>query len=128
MPSSELRAQCLLNARAQGFFDAFRKEYTAAFFKTVYLPPPPPALAVTVPAQRRGSITSPISPIVPLSYASQAQGAFPLVQPMTAALYFDNAEGFGPWRIQMSGRADRDLRQWSNKDAEIFEIIITKVK
>ena len=71
-------------------------------------------------------MSSPISPIVPFSPMSQ--GAFPLVQPMKAALYFDNAEGFGPWRIQMSGRADRDLRQWSNKDAEIFEIIITKVK
>ena len=69
---------------------------------------------------------SDMSPVVPLSAASQ--GAFPLVQPMRAALYFDNAEGFGPWRIQMSGRADRDLRQWRNRDAEIFDIIINKVK
>ncbi|KAM5542265.1 hypothetical protein V8D89_004138, partial [Ganoderma adspersum] len=109
-----------------GFFDVFRKEETAAFFKSVYLPPPPPPLAVTIPAERRGSVSSPMSPIVPLSYAPRS--AFPLVQPMKAALYFDNAQGFGPWRIQMSGRADRDLRQWSNKDAEIFEIIITKIK
>ncbi|KAM5542268.1 hypothetical protein V8D89_004141 [Ganoderma adspersum] len=110
----------------RAFFDAFRKEETAAFFKTVYLPPPPPPLAVTISAQRRDSINSPISPIVPFSSASH--GAFPLVQPMKAALYFDNADGFGLWRIQMSGRADRDLRQWRNRDAEIFEIIIAKVK
>ena len=102
------------------------------FFKGVYLPPPPPSppsrpLAVTIPAQRTGgSMDSALSPVVPLSAASQ--GAFPVVQPRRAALYFANAEGFGPWRIQMSGRADRDLRQWRNRDAEIFDIVITKVK
>ena len=47
---------------------------------------------------------------------------------MKAALYFDNAEGFGPRWVKMSGRAERDLRQWKKGDAEMFDIIIDKIK
>ena len=47
---------------------------------------------------------------------------------MKAALYFDNAEGFGPWRVKVAGRAERDLRQWRKRDAEMLDIIIEKIK
>ncbi|KAI1785420.1 hypothetical protein LXA43DRAFT_132940 [Ganoderma leucocontextum] len=106
------------------FFSIFRKEETIAFFKTVYIPLPP--LAVTIPSQRTDSATSAVSPIVPLPSASQ--GAFPLVQPMKAALYFDSAKGFGEWRILISTRADRDLRQARRRDAKLFQIFVKKIK
>ncbi|KDR84732.1 hypothetical protein GALMADRAFT_260438 [Galerina marginata CBS 339.88] len=57
-----------------------------------------------------------------------APAAFPMVQPMKAALYFDSAVGFGEWRILISTRADRDLREARRKDAKFFKIIIKKIK
>lgn len=54
--------------------------------------------------------------------------AFPMVQPMKAALYFDSALGFGEWRILISTRADRDLRESRRKDAHFFKIVIKKIK
>lgn len=54
--------------------------------------------------------------------------AFPMVQPMKAALYFDSADGFGEWRILISTRADRNLREARNKDATSFRIYLKKIK
>ena len=54
--------------------------------------------------------------------------AYPLVQPMKAALYFDSADGFGAWRILISTRADRDLRHARNEDAKLFDIYIKKIR
>jgi hypothetical protein len=54
--------------------------------------------------------------------------AYPQVQPMKAALYFDNAEGFGQWRILISVRADRDLRKTKKKDTNLFRITLKKIK
>ncbi|EJF58549.1 hypothetical protein DICSQDRAFT_172899 [Dichomitus squalens LYAD-421 SS1] len=54
--------------------------------------------------------------------------AYPLVQPMKAALYFDSAEGFGEWRILISTRADRVLRHWRRRDAKLFQIFVKKIK
>ena len=47
---------------------------------------------------------------------------------MKAALYFDNAEGFGQWRILISGRGDRDLRKTRKKDINLFRITLKKIK
>ena len=75
-----------------------------------------------------------------------APAAFPMVQPMKAlvfnvefprvlaadhvfrALYFDSADGFGEWRILISTRADRDLREARRKDAKFFKIVVKKIK
>lgn len=54
--------------------------------------------------------------------------AFPMVQPMKAALYFDSADGFGDWRILISTRADRNLREAKRSDQKLFRIIIKKIK
>ncbi len=54
--------------------------------------------------------------------------AYPLVQPMKAALYFDSAEGFGEWRILISTRADGNLRQARRRDAKLFQIFVKKIK
>ncbi|KAI1785582.1 hypothetical protein LXA43DRAFT_1185708 [Ganoderma leucocontextum] len=59
---------------------------------------------------------------------TDAPAAYPLVQPMKAALYFDSAEGFGEWRILISTRADRDLRQARRRDAKLFQIFVKKIK
>ncbi|KAI0935696.1 hypothetical protein AcV5_004043 [Taiwanofungus camphoratus] len=54
--------------------------------------------------------------------------AYPMVQPMKAALYFDSADGFGDWRILISRRADSDLRQARKKSVALFGIVIKKIK
>ena len=55
-------------------------------------------------------------------------GALPPVLPMKAALYFDSADGFGEWRILISTRAERDLRQARKRDAKMFGIYAKKIK
>lgn len=47
---------------------------------------------------------------------------------MKAALYFDSAEGFGQWRILISGRADRNLRETRKKDTNLFRITLKKIR
>lgn len=54
--------------------------------------------------------------------------AYPQVQPMKAALYFDSVEGFGQWRILISGRAHGDLREMRKKDTNLFRITLKKIK
>ena len=58
----------------------------------------------------------------------EVPAAYPQVQPMKAALYFDSAEGFGQWRILISGRADRNLRETKKKDSSLFRITLKKIK
>lgn len=60
--------------------------------------------------------------------AQAVPAAYPLVQPMKAALYFDTVEGFGDWRIYISTRADGNLRETRKKDPTLFKIIIKKIK
>ncbi|KIJ60100.1 hypothetical protein HYDPIDRAFT_32524 [Hydnomerulius pinastri MD-312] len=52
--------------------------------------------------------------------------AYPMVQPMKAALYFDNAEGFGEWRILISTDATKKLRELMKSDRKKC-IIVAKV-
>ncbi|KAL4242837.1 hypothetical protein ABKN59_011431 [Abortiporus biennis] len=54
--------------------------------------------------------------------------AYPFVQPKKAALYFETAEGFGDWRILISTRAYRALRETRKKDPNLFKIIVKKIK
>ncbi|OJA08894.1 hypothetical protein AZE42_07842 [Rhizopogon vesiculosus] len=58
----------------------------------------------------------------------QPPSAYPTVQPMKAALYFDNADGFGEWRILISTEAYRNLREYRRADEKIFKIIVKKIK
>jgi len=46
----------------------------------------------------------------------------------SSALYFDSVEGFGEWRILVSTRADRDLREARRKDSHFFKIVVKKIK
>ncbi|KAG2160214.1 uncharacterized protein EDB93DRAFT_1324636 [Suillus bovinus] len=54
--------------------------------------------------------------------------AYPMVQPMKAALYFENADGFGEWRILISTEAYKNLREFRRADEKIFKIIVKKIK
>ncbi|KAG0703072.1 hypothetical protein DFH29DRAFT_804090 [Suillus ampliporus] len=47
---------------------------------------------------------------------------------MKAALYFENADGFGEWRILISTEAYRNLREHRRADEKIFKIIVKKIK
>ena len=51
-----------------------------------------------------------------------------LAKPCKLSLYADSAEGFGPWRIYVSGRAANDLRERAKADAKIREIVTNKLK
>ncbi|KAF8885252.1 hypothetical protein CPB84DRAFT_1788531 [Gymnopilus junonius] len=53
---------------------------------------------------------------------------FPFVQPMKSAVYFDSPQGFGEWRILVSTRADKNLREHHKKSRGTFEIIVNKIK
>ncbi|OJA13247.1 hypothetical protein AZE42_12316, partial [Rhizopogon vesiculosus] len=59
---------------------------------------------------------------------AQRPSAYPMVQPMKAALYFDNADGFGEWRILISTEGYRNLREYRRADEKIFKIIVKKIK
>ena len=59
---------------------------------------------------------------------TQRSGAYPMVQPMKAALYFDNADKFGEWRILISTEAGRNLREFRRTDRKIFKIIFKKIE
>ena len=54
--------------------------------------------------------------------------AFPTIQPMKAALYFDDIEGFGEWSILLSTRAQKDLRDVKRADGAMFRIVMKKIK
>ena len=54
--------------------------------------------------------------------------AFSMVQPMKAALYFDDIEGFGEWSILLSTRAQKDLRELKRADGAIFRIVMKRIK
>ncbi|KAF9650756.1 hypothetical protein BDM02DRAFT_3267781 [Thelephora ganbajun] len=45
-----------------------------------------------------------------------------------AALYFENVEGFGEWRILLSTRAQKYLRETRRGNVVVFEIVVKKIK
>ncbi|KAG6332615.1 hypothetical protein ID866_6474 [Astraeus odoratus] len=54
--------------------------------------------------------------------------AYPMVQPMKAALYFDNADDFGEWRILIGSNATKKLRELRGSDSKKFRIVVKKIK
>lgn len=59
---------------------------------------------------------------------SELPPAFPQIQPMKAAFHFDSVDGFGEWRILISSRADRNLREAKRGDQKLFGIILKKIR
>ena len=60
--------------------------------------------------------------------AEAKPSAYPKVQPMKAALYFENAEGFGDWRIIIGTDATKKLRELANGDKKKCAIVVKKIK
>ncbi|KAG1881873.1 hypothetical protein C8R48DRAFT_682497 [Suillus tomentosus] len=54
--------------------------------------------------------------------------AYQMVQFMKAVLYFENADGFGEWRILISTQAYKKLREFRRADKNIFKIIFKQIK
>ncbi|KAF9014907.1 hypothetical protein BDQ17DRAFT_1418043 [Cyathus striatus] len=79
----------------------------------------PPAAEIGQPAHTTDDFTETVMMKVP--------SAFPALTSFRA-LYFDSATGFGEWRILISTRADRDLREARRRDAKFFKVIIKKIK
>ncbi|KDQ30332.1 hypothetical protein PLEOSDRAFT_155016 [Pleurotus ostreatus PC15] len=81
--------------------------------------PPPPARNTLPPTINEGQINV---------QAGELPVAISKVQPLKSALQFENVEGFGNWRVLISGRADGDLREARKKDRESFRIIMKKIR
>ena len=105
--------------------EIFRRPNLAPVFKHAFLPlldaPAPTPVAGEVATKEESDPASDDDRV-------EVPSAFPIVQPMKAALYFDSAEGFGEWRILISTRADRNLREARNKDITSFKIYLKKIK
>lgn len=43
-------------------------------------------------------------------------------------LYFENYEGFGQWRIHVTSRAEKHLREFRKQDGKMLRIILKKIK
>ncbi|CDO74781.1 hypothetical protein BN946_scf185001.g29 [Trametes cinnabarina] len=107
----------------EDYLKMFRLPHLAPLIRNTYIPRP----ASTTEAQV-ATTTSTETDVLAEAENDEAPPAYPSVQPMRAALYFDSADGFGQWRILISTRADRNLRQARNKNPDLFEIIIKKIK
>ncbi|KAG2050148.1 hypothetical protein BDR06DRAFT_892229, partial [Suillus hirtellus] len=60
--------------------------------------------------------------------SSTEESAYPMVQPMKAALFFNNVDGFGEWQILISTEAYKHLCKHRRVDQKIFKIIYKKIK
>ena len=57
----------------------------------------------------------------------ETKSALPAVQPLKAALYFDNVTGFGNWRVFLSTKMEKHLRE-QRKNMKVFKVIVKKIK
>ncbi|KAF8460963.1 hypothetical protein DFH94DRAFT_790038 [Russula ochroleuca] len=104
------------------YLNVFRLESLIDTFKRNYIPSSAVEAIVKCPNVTLASFDQSVET------PEEIPVAYPQVQPMKAALYFDNAEGFGQWRILISVRADRDLRKTKKKDTNLFRITLKKIK
>ncbi|KAF7367508.1 UvrD-like helicase ATP-binding domain-containing protein [Mycena sanguinolenta] len=64
-----------------------------------------------------------------VAVSANSEAIYPTEQLMKfTTLYCDSATGFGDWTINISPRAERDLRDHSRRDRKIFRIILKKIK
>ncbi|THU96851.1 hypothetical protein K435DRAFT_754482 [Dendrothele bispora CBS 962.96] len=63
-----------------------------------------------------------------LDVVDEVPAAYPKVQPLKSALYFDTVAGFGEWTILINQNAHNDLRIRHKKDKTSFDIIVKKIK
>ena len=91
-------------------------------FKLLYIPEEVDAVEASVSVDGKAAVAD------DTAVETEAPSAYPMVQPMKAALYFDSAEGFGEWRILMSTKAEKNLREARKQDGNMFRIILKKIR
>ena len=50
------------------------------------------------------------------------------MRPIKAALHIEDVEGFGEWRILLSTKAQKYLREVRRGNGTMFEIVVKKMK
>lgn len=50
------------------------------------------------------------------------------IEPIKASLYFDKVEGFGEWRILLSAKTRKYLREARRGNGVMFGIVVKKMK
>lgn len=108
----------------QHYLKVLRISDYAGLFKKAYIKEVTmvDALSQNGSTAQTDNIASDTAPVV------SVPSAFPHVQPIKAAFYFDSVQGFGDWRILISTRADRNLREAKRSDKNHFRIILKKIK
>ncbi|OCH88979.1 hypothetical protein OBBRIDRAFT_757238 [Obba rivulosa] len=106
----------------QVYFGILRNPALREMFKTLYIPEEDVQDHASTSEDSQQQDTTPDT-----STEDDAPTTFPVLS-VKAALYFDSADGFGDWRILISTRAERDLRQLKRADGKMFRIITKKMK
>ncbi|KAI0656844.1 hypothetical protein C8Q70DRAFT_1158814, partial [Cubamyces menziesii] len=107
----------------QDYLNTFREPRFASMIRDMYIPRHISVPDAPASVKRPEQVTEPVQ-----AESSEQPSAYPFVQPMKAALYFDSVNGFGEWRILISTRASRNLRQARNRNPKLFKIIVKKIR
>ncbi|KAI0089815.1 hypothetical protein BDY19DRAFT_86920 [Irpex rosettiformis] len=107
------------------YLDVLRKPELTPIFKQAYI-----SLGVATDSDINGAnvMQADSEPATAAQQVVDGAGAYPNIQPMKAALYFDSVEGFGDWRILISTRADKNLREAKRDDQKLFAIYLKKIR
>ncbi|KAI0089831.1 hypothetical protein BDY19DRAFT_992789 [Irpex rosettiformis] len=124
---TQLEMQLLNDLRdiLMDYLDALRKPTLVPHFKVSYLErseESTPSLGNANPASETEKVPDTGEALDHQSHA------YPVVQPMKAALYFDSAEGLGDWHVIISSRASKDLRNTQRADKRRFGIYLKKIR
>ncbi|EMD41416.1 hypothetical protein CERSUDRAFT_89982 [Gelatoporia subvermispora B] len=104
------------------YFGILRRPELRAMFKTLYIPEERPQADSS-----GGARPEPQAVTATINSDSELPATFPIL-PVRAALYFDSVNGFGEWRILISTRAERNLRQLRRADGKMLKIVAKKLR
>ncbi|KAA1475419.1 hypothetical protein DENSPDRAFT_842194 [Dentipellis sp. KUC8613] len=108
----------------QSYLAILRRPVLAPTFKETYL-----VLAQDLVADiRSGPMTSPVIPLSATESTSPTTPTALFPTFLNPHLYTESAEGFGPWRIYLSGHAINHLTELQKGDRRAFEIVLNKMK
>ncbi|KAH8096882.1 hypothetical protein BXZ70DRAFT_944950 [Cristinia sonorae] len=133
--SAQLTVELLQQQLAllQEFFHILRDPALAKTIRDNYINSALPVYPQADVEESHESLPSPDSPnnaptLSPLTPRQCEAPAYPQVQPLTAALHFNSAQGFGDWRIHITTKAENDLRVLKRKSPDLLEIVLKKMK
>jgi hypothetical protein len=85
-----------------------------------------PTLIPHGPSQRRPTIE--VKAALDVGHNSVSKEIAYVPNSLKASLYAESAEGFGLWRIFLSGKATNDLGRRMKDDAKIYQITINRLR